>query len=133
MTKMPDILVDTSVWVDYFRHGNSQLAEYLTRDRVRVHPLIIGEIACGTPPKRNSTLYALGQLRQSEAVGIQDCMVFIDAHQLYGYGCGLVDIMLLYSALQTQNVCLWTLDKRLHALAVRFAIEYREPLSPPSL
>lgn len=118
----PDVLVDTSVWVDFFRNGNSRLEKYLTVDRVRVHPLIVGEIACGTPPKRKSTLSALGQLRQSSVADVGEVLKFIEKHQLYGHGCGLVDIMLLHSVLTTPETCLWTADKRLHALAVRFDV-----------
>ncbi|MBL8475196.1 MAG: hypothetical protein JNK71_03885 [Methyloversatilis sp.] len=46
---MSGILVDTSVWVDHFRHGNDTLIQLLDRDLVLTHPLIIGELACGTP------------------------------------------------------------------------------------
>ncbi len=53
---MSPVLVDTSVWVDHFRRPNSRLVELLLLDRVIMHPLILGEIACGTPPKRDQTL-----------------------------------------------------------------------------
>ncbi len=46
---MTGVLVDTSVWVDHFRHGNPALVRLLAQDAVLVHPLVLGEIACGTP------------------------------------------------------------------------------------
>ena len=51
---MSDVLVDTSVWVDHFRQANPTLAALLESDRVLVHPMVIGELACGTPPDRMS-------------------------------------------------------------------------------
>lgn len=47
---MKQVLVDTSIWVEHFRHGNSTLVELLSLNRVMAHPLVIGDIACGTPP-----------------------------------------------------------------------------------
>ena len=44
--------------------------------------------------------------------------------QLYGLGCGLVDITLLASTLLTPAARLWTMDKRLAALAQRFDVAY---------
>ena len=41
------ILVDTSVWVDHFRRGDTQLADLLERGLVLMHPWVLGEIACG--------------------------------------------------------------------------------------
>ncbi len=57
------ILVDSSVWVDHFRHGNEALTTLLHQDRVLVHPFVIGEIACGTPPDRTRVLAWLAELR----------------------------------------------------------------------
>ena len=44
------VLVDTSVWVDHFRRPNAVLAELMGFDEVLTHPLVVGELACGTPP-----------------------------------------------------------------------------------
>ena len=41
------ILVDTSVWVDHLRHGDTILAGLLQSCLVLVHPFIIGELALG--------------------------------------------------------------------------------------
>lgn len=61
---MKNVLVDTSVWVDHFRNGNPLLVELLALDRVMSHPMILGEIACGTPPERNRTLRDIERLQQ---------------------------------------------------------------------
>ena len=44
------ILVDTSVWVDHFKNRNEDLVRLLVSDSALIHPLIIAELACGTPP-----------------------------------------------------------------------------------
>ena len=49
------VLVDTSVWVNHFRNSDAALVDLLLSDRVLTHPLILLEIACGTPPDRKST------------------------------------------------------------------------------
>ena len=47
------ILVDSSVWVDHFRHGNEALTTLLHQDCVLVHPFVINEITYNTPPDRS--------------------------------------------------------------------------------
>jgi hypothetical protein len=41
------VLLDTSVWIDHLRRGNSRAAALLGAGEVACHPLIIGELACG--------------------------------------------------------------------------------------
>jgi predicted nucleic acid-binding protein len=121
---MRPILVDTSVWVDHFRRGSPALAELLALDLVLAHPLIVGEIACGTPPSRARTLSDLGVLEQTQQASIREVMAFIERERLFGLGCGWVDMALLASTLMTPGVRLWTLDQRLHALAERFGVAH---------
>jgi len=119
------VLVDTSVWIDHFRHGNAVLAALLEMDMTIIHPMVIAEIACGTPPEpRAQTLANLGLLPASERPALTEIMDFIEREKLYGLGCGLIDITLLASALLTPGAQLWTLDKRLANLAHRFGIAF---------
>lgn len=123
---MTGVLVDTSVWVDYFRRGNATLVRLLDQNLVQMHPMIIGELACGTPPApRTQTLGDLGLLPLVQLVGLHEAMAFIERESLYGLGCGLVDMILLTSTLITPGVKLWTLDKRLADVAARFGIAYQ--------
>jgi len=119
------VLVDTSVWVDHFRQRNEALAALLELDRVMVHPLIVGEIACGAPPQRNRTLLDLSALQPTRQASVQEVIDFIEHERLFGLGCGLVDLLLLASTLMTPDAELWTLDKRLGALANRFGVMHR--------
>ena len=125
---MNGVLVDTSVWVDHFRQRNDALIDLLERDFVMTHPLIVGEIACGTPPNRVQTLSDLNGLRHIQYVGIQEAVDFIERERLFGLGCGLVDVVLLASTLMTPGAELWTLDRRLHSLAERFGVMHQPSL-----
>ena len=125
---MNAVLVDTSVWVDHFRQHNDILADLLHLDLVMVHPLILGEIACGLLPNRNQTLSDLKSLRQSRQASVLEVMDFIERERLFGLGCGLVDILLLASTMMTSEARLWTLDKRLSLVAERFGVIYRPAL-----
>ena len=44
------VLVDSSVWIDHFRNGNKALVELIELDLALTHPMVILEIAGGTPP-----------------------------------------------------------------------------------
>lgn len=122
---MKPVLVDTSVWVDHFRARNAVLEELLGLDGVMVHPMVLGELACGTPPSRTQTLGYLQRLQHMQQANLREVLAFIEKECLYGLGCGLVDLTLLASTLMTPGAELWTLDRRLGELAQRFAIAYR--------
>lgn len=123
---MKSVLVDTSVWVNHFRLHNHILVDLLESDLVLAHPMILVELACGTlPAPRNRTLVDLGLLQQTQQANLQEVMELIEREKLYGLGCGLVDMVLLASTLVTADCELWTLDKRLAALAKRFGVLYQ--------
>lgn len=122
---MTGVLVDTSVWVDHFRRHNSALTKLLESDMVLMHPMVLGELACGTPPARAQTLADVERLQQTQQASLREVLDFIDREKLYGLGCGLVDMVLLASTLMTPGIALWTLDKRLRALAEKFNVRHR--------
>jgi len=123
------VLIDTSLWVEHFRRRNDRLVELLELDLAMSHPMVLVELACGTPPEpRAQTLAHIGLLRQTQQASLREVMDFIEREDLYGLGCGLVDLVLLASTLLTPGAQLWTLDKRLATLAKRFDV-----LHPASL
>jgi predicted nucleic acid-binding protein len=125
---MSGVLIDTSVWVAHFRHRNATLVALLAADQALVHPMVLGELACGTPPERTRTLSDLGLLQTTQQASLREVMAFIDREQLYGLGCGLVDMSLLASTLLTPGATLWTLDKRLAELAASYKVAHCPPL-----
>ncbi|MGL1834068.1 type II toxin-antitoxin system VapC family toxin [Rhodocyclaceae bacterium SMB388] len=119
------VLVDTSVWVDHFRHPHEALPSLLERDQVLTHPMVRIELACGTPPgPRARALGDMALLRPASQATWDEVASFIERESLFGLGCGLVDITLLASTLITPGARLWTLDKRLAALARRFGVAW---------
>ena len=117
------VLADTSVWVAHFRKPNPVLQTLLSVDQVLCHPMVLIEIACGTPPApRERTLTDLGQLRLAAVANTAETLALIEREQLQDSGCGAIDLHLLGSVLLTSDAVLWTLDKNLRALAARFDI-----------
>ena len=127
-----NVLVDTSMWVDHFKRRNESLVALMLRDEVLTHPMVLGELACGTPPApRQRTLDDIGLLRPATQASWDEVLVFIEQEKLFGLGCGLVDISLLASTLMTPGARLWTLDKRLEMLSTRFDIAFKADPSQP--
>ena len=124
------VLVDTSVWVSHFKNSDIILSELLIQDLVFCHPLIIAEIACGTPPSpRANTLNDFALLSQSKVATQNEVLTMIERHELFGKGCGYVDIALLASTLITGNLQLWTFDKRLELLASKLGVSFNHESS----
>ena len=124
------VLVDTSVWIDHFRNGNNALVDLIARlDLALTHPMVILEIACGTPPApRIQTLNNITLLQPCNQASLSEVMEFIERKKLYGLGYGLVNMTLLASTLITPGAELWTLDKRLAELAGHFGVAHRPTL-----
>jgi predicted nucleic acid-binding protein len=118
-----NVLVDTSVWVAHFRQADNTLVGLIERDLVLSHPMVLAEIACGTPPApREQTLSDMSLLAQAHVASFAEVMAFIEREKLYGLGCGFVDIALLASACITPDTTLWTIDKNLSELAKKFEV-----------
>ena len=121
-----NVLIDTSVWVDHFRNRNDALIGLIETDLALTHPMVLVELACGTPPApRSRTLNDIGLLQLASKASLDEVMEFIEREKLYGLGCGLVDMVLLASTLITPDAKLWTLDKRLAGLAERFEVSFK--------
>ena len=121
---MADILVDTSVWIDFLRSGNPELESLLNRNRVIMHSMIIGELACGNLKNRQSLLKLWNSLTTLTQASHKEVLYFIEHHQLMGRGIGYVDTHLLASVALATNVRLWTYDKRLAGVASRLNVNH---------
>jgi predicted nucleic acid-binding protein len=110
-------LVDTSVWIDHFRRGNLALMQLLEEGEVAIHPMILGELACGSLPRRAQTLGLLFALPRLDQAPDGAVLHAIDAREWWSKGIGWIDAHLLAAALLS-NTPLWTLDRRLRNLAV---------------
>ena len=122
---MTCVLADTSVWVDHFRRADPKLQSLMRMDQVLCHPLIVIELACGTPPApRARSLGDLKTLQQGVVATTDEILDLIERERLYDPGCGAVDIALLASVLLTPEAVLWTVDKKLDALAKRLGVAF---------
>lgn len=119
-------LVDTSVWVDHLRRGNSRLAALLEGAEVVCHPWIIGELACGHLRQRREILVLLAGLPQAHPVEDREALAFIETHGLAGRGIGWIDVHLLASAM-LGRLDIWTLDRALGRAAAGLRLGGRAP------
>jgi len=111
------ILVDTSVWINHLRHGDITLTNLLNAGQVYVHPFVVGELALGNLRQREDILDILNNMPRSKIATDEEVMVLINQSKLYGLGIGYIDTHLLASTRLTPGSFLWTLDKRLRAVA----------------
>jgi predicted nucleic acid-binding protein len=116
------VLVDTSIWVAHLRASHTLLEALLNDGEVFCHPFVIGEPASGNIRNRSEILTLLQALHMAEFVEHED-MKFIDTRQLMDKGLGYVEAAILSSSILT-TVPLWTLDKRLNAIATSLGIAY---------
>ena len=119
------MLVDTSVWVDHLRQGDAQLAAALQAGQVRVHPFVVGELACGNLRARAEVLGLLQALPPILVATGKEVLFFVDEQTLMGRGIGYVDVHLLAST-RLGGALLWTRDKKLHTIAAELGMAYIE-------
>jgi len=106
------MLVDTSVWIEHFRHGEPVLREYLSEEVVLMHPFVSGELACGNLKNRATVLSDLAALPMAGIASNAEVFRLLDSRRLWGRGLGWIDLHLLASAL-IAKCAFWTLDQRL--------------------
>ena len=123
-----NVLVDSSVWVSHFKRRNDHLVELLEEGAVICHPYIVGEVACGTPPARKDIIGMLAELESAPVATREELLALMDKRQLYGRGCGFVDMSLVAASLLSETARIWTLDKRLELLAAELNLAYRPKL-----
>ena len=119
------VLVDTSVWVEHFRHGLPELARRLDAGSVVCHPFVVGELACGNLKNRREILELLQTLCTCPTATHEEVLSFIEANHLMGRGLGYIDMHLLASA-KLSGIPLWTLDHPLAAAASRLHAIYAQ-------
>lgn len=124
-----NVLVDTSVWVGHFKQRDERLVALLEAGLVVCHPFVVVEVACGTPPSRSDIIDRLGQLESVPVASPDELLALLQRRALFGRGCGFVDISLLASALLSDHTLLWTLDKRLAAVATELGLAYHPALA----
>ena len=118
------ILADTSVWIDHFHSEDSRLVALLDSREVLMHPMVIGELACGNLPNRTVTLTRLKRLPMPQIAPDDTVLSLIERHRLMGRGIGYIDVHLLASVAIDNSALLWTRDRRLGDAAADLSIAY---------
>jgi predicted nucleic acid-binding protein len=119
------ILVDTSIWIDHIRTPNNRLISLLEAELVSVHPMVVGELACGDLADRVTTIYLLGLLPQVTVATDNEVLFFIDRHRIAGKGVGYLDMHLLAAA-ALGGLKIWTRDRRLDEVAKSLGLNARQ-------
>lgn len=120
------ILADTSVWIDHLRKGDKRLVTLLEKGRVAMHPMIAGELACGSLRDRAILLPLWSNLPALAPVTDETALAFIEAKKLMGKGIGFVDVHLLAAVAAEPGAQLWTRDKRLAGVAELLKLDCEE-------
>jgi predicted nucleic acid-binding protein len=119
------ILVDSSIWIDHWRRGNARLAGALDSGGVAAHPFVVGELACGSIPRRAETLRWLEALPAVPVARHEEVMALVDREGLAAKGLGWIDAHLL-AASRLSATRLWTLDRALRKAAEQIGV-FGEP------
>lgn len=114
------ILADTSVWTDHLRTNDPLMIQLVAQERLLMHPYVVGELSMGNLPDRTAFIRHLRQMEFATRASDTEVSRLVEDNRLYGTGIGWVDAHLLASALLTEEVKLWTRDRRLNDAAARF-------------
>jgi hypothetical protein len=120
------ILVDTSVWIDHLHHTDAALVALLEQNAVWMHPMILGELACGNLKHRASLIGLWQALPRLSAATDVEARQFLEIHELLGQGIGFIDVHLLCVVALANGAQLWTRDQRLAEIATGLGLEYPE-------
>lgn len=112
------ILVDTSVWIEFFR-GNepyfSELKELIESSEVVVHEVVFGELLQGCKNKNEVSFILeywenLNSLTSDGSFLLAGKLSFESKH--IDKGIGLIDSVLI-NEVRSKKLRLWTLDKKI--------------------
>ncbi len=119
------VLVDTSVWIDHLRSKNKPLIGLLEQNQVSIHPMVIGELACGHLQHRKQLLSLWKSLPHVTEASHDEVLHCLEQNRLMGKGVGFIDLHLLSSTLLSPNTFLWSLDRRLQKTAEILGISWK--------
>ena len=121
------ILADTSVWVDHLIVENPHLVSLLQRRQILIHPMVIGELACGNMRDRAVVMRLLRGLPRILVATHDEVLFLIESHRFMGRGIGFIDAHLLTSTAMAPPTQLWANDRRLMGVANELGIAYGQP------
>lgn len=117
-------VVDSSIWIRHIQSRNPVLDVYTRKRTAMIHPMVLGELACGMFARREERFRLWHGLPRIDEHPHSVVIDWIESERLMGRGIGFIDAHLLYSTLSRPGTRLWTFDKRLGALAAQFGVEH---------
>lgn len=99
------ILVDSSMWINHFRHAAPRLEALLVHELVSLHPFVLGELACGNLHKRTETIALLEELPAAAVAPEPQVRHLLESRRFWGTGLGWIDLHLLASAEYRSRSC----------------------------
>jgi len=118
------ILADSSVWIDHLIVENPHLVSLLQQRQILIHPMVIGELACGNMRDRADVMRLLRGLPRIFAATHDEVLFLIESHHFMGRGIGFIDAHLLTSTAMSEPTQLWTNDRRLMELATELGVAH---------
>jgi predicted nucleic acid-binding protein len=115
------IVVDTSIWIEFFRGRLPNLAafeEQLTTRAITAPSFVFGELLQGSRDERERSLLrsVAVSVEQIDETGVWlDAGDFASKHKTFARGVGLIDVAILLVS-RRRRARVWTLDKNLRAL-----------------
>jgi len=113
-----DIIVDSSVWFEYFKGKDpyyNEVQTYLNILSVKIIDPIVGEILQGALNQKEIN-FIREHIQYVPKIEIRDLFEkageFSFENRLISKGIGLIDACLIYATIET-NSLLWTLDKKI--------------------
>jgi hypothetical protein len=113
-----DIIVDSSVWFEYFKRNDpyyQEVQNYLDILSIKIIDPIIGEILQGAL-NQNEINFIKEHIQYVPKIEIRDLFEkageYSYENKLVSKGIGLIDACLIYATINT-NSLLWTLDKKI--------------------
>lgn len=120
------VIVDTSVWIDFLRIGDSRVNQWIAADLILQHPSVTAEIGMGSFPSVEERTQIIDLLQSFEQIDVADSHAFhrlVGDRQLFGTGIGFVDAQLLQACALQPLAQLATRDRRLIEQAHRLKIK----------
>jgi len=71
----------------------------------------------------------LAELESAPVATQTELLTLLNTRQLFGRGCGFVDISLLASTLISEKILIWTIDRRLELIANELSRAYKPQLN----
>jgi predicted nucleic acid-binding protein len=118
------ILVDTSIWIDHLRAEDPHWTSLLADGEVLVHPMVIGELACGNLRHREQVIMDLQDLLASPVATNDEALLFPQRLSIDGTRNRFHRHHLLAATALASTALLWTADRRLLNAATELGLDY---------